>query len=130
MAVISCIRWCQIYGHITRPLLSVLNRLVCSNYTKTVDDITANYAANFPNATGLEAAQLQAQLNIPSAAEDVALCARSWRWEWFCMFFQFACIASSLVVTCLPTRIQRARYPLGNLFAIATVIIMVSDGLG
>lgn len=101
-------------------------RLVCSNYDKTSKDIVANYKKNYPNAAvATNSIAQMSTLNIPTSKEDTALCARTWRWEWFCMFFEFAVIASALAVTCLP-RLVRARFPLANLLSIATVIIMVS----
>jgi hypothetical protein len=107
---------------------------VCSNNAKTVQDIQDNAANNWnisnPVALASTVLGFSAQLNIPvpgsAGAEEVAVCSRPWRWEWFAMFFQFAIVASALVVTVMPTRLLRARYPLAIMFAIATAIIMVS----
>ena len=62
------------------------------------------------------------------AGQDVAVCSRAWKWEWWTLFFQFAVLMSGLVVTALPSRLPRARYPLANLLSIACVLIMVSSG--
>jgi hypothetical protein len=107
---------------------------VCSNHANTVQDIQDNAANNWnisePNVLTGAVMGFSAQLNIPApgtaGAEEVAVCSRPWRWEWFAMFFQFAIVASALVVTLMPTRLLRARYPLAIMFAIATAIIMVS----
>jgi hypothetical protein len=98
-----------------------------------VQDIQDNRDKNFNMSIQAEAEktyELVTTLSIPrpdaAAAKEVAVCARSWRWEWFAMFFQFAIVASALVVTMMPNRLLRARYPLAVMLAIATVIIMVS----
>jgi hypothetical protein len=110
------------------------SRLVCSNTAKTVKNIEDNAADNWnisnPVALATAALSFSAQLNIPAqgspAADDVSICSRPWRWEWFALFFQFAIVASALVVTLMPSRLLRSRYPLAIMFAIATAIIMVS----
>jgi hypothetical protein len=107
---------------------------VCSNTAKTIKDIEDNAANNWdisnPAALSVAAVTFSAQLGIPAtgspAADEVSICSRPWRWEWFAMFFQFAIVASALVVTLMPTRLLRSRYPLAIMFAIATAIIMVS----
>eukprot|EP00878_Enallax_costatus_P041307 GHUV01047978.1.p1 GENE.GHUV01047978.1~~GHUV01047978.1.p1 ORF type:complete len:142 (+),score=28.89 GHUV01047978.1:64-489(+) len=107
--------------------LGAMNWLVCSNYDKTVEDIVANYNTNY-NTTTVTMDQIAEKLNIPQVAQDVALCARSWRWDWFCMIFRFTCVVAAGVITAMPSRLGRSRFPLANCFSIATVIIMVSIG--
>jgi hypothetical protein len=107
-------------------------RLVCSDYEKTLQDIKDNSDKNFDlnSQAGTEAySALPIQLDIPTenqpAAKDMAVCSRSWRWEWFALFFQFVILSSALVVTMCPKRLLRARFPLAVMLAIATVVIMV-----
>eukprot|EP00879_Flechtneria_rotunda_P026360 GHRR01028103.1.p1 GENE.GHRR01028103.1~~GHRR01028103.1.p1 ORF type:complete len:152 (+),score=24.33 GHRR01028103.1:610-1065(+) len=73
---------------------------------------------------------MQQRLLIPDssspAATDVTTCSRSWRWEWFTLFFTFAVIIAALIVTALPSRLLRARYPLAVLLSIATTLIMIA----
>ncbi|WIA09214.1 hypothetical protein OEZ85_008624 [Tetradesmus obliquus] len=114
--------------------LGSINWLVCSDYEKTMQDIQDNSNKNFnmSNTAEREAYSytMSSQLNIPEpgspAAKDIAVCARSWRWEWFAMFFQFVIAASALVVTMCPKRLLRARFPLSIMLAIATAIIMIA----
>lgn len=127
------------YGLLSFALLFTLAnccpscRLVCSDYEKTMQDIQDNSNKNFnmSNTAEREAYSytMSSQLKIPEpgspAAKDIAVCARSWRWEWFAMFFQFVIAASALVVTMCPKRLLRARFPLSIMLAIATAIIMV-----
>ena len=49
------------------------------------------------------------------------LCCNRWT-----LFFQFAVLISAIVVTVLPSRLPRARFPLANMLSIASVLIMVS----
>lgn len=56
---------------------------------------------------------------------DVAVCARTFRWEWWTLFFEFAILVSALVATALPERLVRARFPLATLLSAASVLIMV-----
>jgi hypothetical protein len=108
-------------------------RLVCSDYEKTVQDIGDNHDKNFDPNNSHQAAVLDnmaSQLDFPASTpvttSDIAVCARSWRWEWFAMFFQFVIVAAALVVTMCPKRLLRARFPLAVMLAIATVVIVVS----
>jgi hypothetical protein len=99
-----------------------------------VQDITDNRDKNFNAGNSYQAADAQysltSQLDFPASnpanPSDIAVCARSWRWEWFAMFFQFVIVAAALVVTMCPKRLLRARFPLAVMLAIATVVIMVS----
>lgn len=72
----------------------MLCRLVCSDYQKTAADISDNLSKNYntSDAEQVESAgTLISALNLPNpltaantpASVDVALCSRSWRWEWF-----------------------------------------------
>ncbi|WIA09217.1 hypothetical protein OEZ85_008627 [Tetradesmus obliquus] len=114
--------------------LGSINWLVCSNTEKTLQDIQDNAADNWNITTAGELAitvnMFSGMLRIPQqgsvAASEVAVCSRPWRWEWFALFFQFAIIASALVVTLMPTRLLRSRFPLAIMFAIATAIVMVA----
>jgi hypothetical protein len=107
---------------------------VCSDYEKTTQDIAANRNINFNMSDPVQREadyNVETQLDIPrspedTAAKDIAICSRSWRWEWFAMFFQFVIVAAALVVTMCPKRLLRARFPLAVMLAIATVVIMVS----
>lgn len=103
-----------------------LCRRVCSDYDNTVKDIVDNYKANYPDSASVNTLELYGRLHIPAGEQDVALCSRSWRWEWFCLFFQLACVASATIVSFMPVRMLRARFPLANMLSIATTIIMVS----
>jgi hypothetical protein len=49
------------------------------------------------------------------------LCCNRWT-----LFFQFAVLTSAIVVTVLPSRLPRARFPLANTLSIASMLIMVS----
>ncbi|KAF8073012.1 TIM21 [Scenedesmus sp. PABB004] len=113
--------------------LGAMNWLVCSDHAKTVADITANLGDNFGvtgAAGGAVVGAIGAVLGVPPAGSpasmDVPLCSRSWRWEWFALFFQFALMASGVVVSLCPSRLVRARFPLANMLSIATVVIMVA----
>lgn len=106
-------------------------RLVCSDYNNTLNDIYTNFETNY-NMTVTPKLQLyfnqhiQLPINGTAATSDVALCARSYRWEWFTLFFEFCVIGSGLVATVLGTRLVHARFPLANLLSIATVLIMLA----
>jgi hypothetical protein len=45
------------------------------------------------------------------------------------LFFTFTVIISAAVVSAMPKRLLRARYPLANLMSIGAVLIMVMGGL-
>lgn len=121
------------YPAANAALLRPARRLVCSNYQRTLDSIATNLADNYdtnnPALLAAVSADVAAKLNLPvrgsDASSDVALCSRSWRWEWFVMFFQFAILVSGLVVSMMPARLARARYPLANMLSIAAVLVMV-----
>jgi hypothetical protein len=101
-----------------------------------VQDINDNRDKNFnlSNSGEAEAAshltyELDFPASSPGGASDIAVCARSWRWEWFAMFFQFVIVAAGVVTMC-PKRLLCARFPLAVMLAITTVVIMVSRLLG
>jgi hypothetical protein len=54
---------------------------------------------------------------------DFILRAAFCRWT---LFLTLAVYASAVVVTALPSRLPRARFPLANLLSISSVLIMVS----
>jgi hypothetical protein len=62
----------------------------------------------------------------PVANQDNAICSRSYRWNWWTLFFQFAIMASAAVATAMPKCLARARFPLAFLLSASSVLIMVS----
>lgn len=91
--------------------LGSINWLVCTDTANTLQQ--------------LGAAPQDASLGAAGIGKDVAVCSRTWKWEWWTLFFEFAVLVSALVVTAMPSRLPRARYPLANLLSIASVLIMV-----
>lgn len=69
------------------------------------------------------------QIGIPAVNTDVAVCSRSWRWEWWTLFFELAILTYGLLATLMPNRLPRARYAVAQYLVIATVLVMVSHPL-
>lgn len=92
--------------------LGSINWLVCTDTANTLQQ--------------LGAAPQDASLGAAGIGKDVAVCSRTWKWEWWTLFFEFAVLVSALVVTAMPSRLPRARYPLANLLSIASVLIMIA----
>lgn len=98
--------------------VAALNWMSCSDTQATRTSIAVS--------EGVTAPLVYAQFAVPPADTDVAVCSRSWRWEWWTLFFEFAIVAYGLASTLLPNRLPRARYAVAQYLAIATVLVMVA----